>query len=147
MTAPSRRALTTLALAVAMALLLWWVQGNQSDNGSADPSTADPGSSAVTGTLDDASGLPVVSVDELPAEAEEMLRLIDEGGPYPESRDGVRFENREGILPDETRGYYHEYTVATPGSDDRGARRIVAGDGGEFYYTDDHYDSFRRIAR
>ena len=59
--------------------------------------------------------------------------------------DGSVFQNREGVLPEESRGYYHEYTVTTPGSDDRGARRIVAGACGEMYYTDDHYDSFRLV--
>jgi ribonuclease T1 len=56
------------------------------------------------------------------------------------------FQNREGILPGEPSGYYHEYTVETAGSDDRGARRIVTGSDAERYYTDDHYESFRRIA-
>ena len=73
------------------------------------------------------------------------LALVASGGPFPYDRDGAVFRNREGILPDEPRGYYREYTVATPGSDDRGARRIVAGARGERYYTDDHYSSFRRI--
>ena len=68
-------------------------------------------------------------------------------GPFPEDRDGVTFENREELLPDQPRGYYREYTVPTPGSDDRGARRIVVGEGGELYWTADHYSSFSRIAR
>ena len=88
-----------------------------------------------------------IAVAALPAEGRETLELIDAGGPFPYERDGVVFQNREGILPDESRGYYHEYTVPTPGSDDRGARRIVTGSGSELYYTDDHYDSFRRIQR
>ena len=90
-------------------------------------------------------GLPVIYVDQLPREARETLRLIEEGGPFPYSKDGVVFQNREGILPNRPRGYYHEYTVITPGESDRGARRIVTGEGGELYYTDDHYDSFKRI--
>ena len=61
------------------------------------------------------------------------------------SQDGIEFQNREGILPDMPAGYYHEYTVVTPGSPDRGARRIVTGPAGEMYYTGDHYDSFQRI--
>ncbi len=84
---------------------------------------------------------------DLPPEAADTLELIDAGGPFPEDRDGVTFENREELLPDEPRGYYREYTVPTPGSDDRGARRIVAGDGGELYWTGDHYSSFSRIQR
>ncbi|MFD7407527.1 ribonuclease domain-containing protein [Streptomyces sp. NPDC059866] len=84
---------------------------------------------------------------ELPAEARETLRLIDQGGPFPYARDGAVFGNFERLLPTHERGYYREYTVRTPGSRDRGARRIVTGRGGEIYYTDDHYDSFRAVLR
>ena len=90
-------------------------------------------------------GLPVIYVDQLPREARTTLRLIEQGGPFPYSKDGTVFQNREGILPGRPRGYYHEYTVITPGENDRGARRIVTGERGELYYTDDHYDSFSRI--
>jgi ribonuclease T1 len=90
-------------------------------------------------------GLPVIYVDELPRQARDTLRLIERGGPFPYDKDGSVFQNREGILPARPRGYYREYTVITPGENDRGARRIVGGDGGELYYTDDHYDSFSRI--
>ncbi len=80
---------------------------------------------------------------DLPAEAHDTLDLIEQGGPYPYPQDGTVFENREGILPDQDTGYYHEYTVETPGSDDRGARRIVTGEEEEEdYYTSDHYESF-----
>ena len=82
---------------------------------------------------------------DLPREARATLALIKAGGPFPYSRDGAVFSNREAVLPKRSRGYYREYTVKTPGAKDRGARRIVAGQGGEFYYTDDHYRSFRRI--
>lgn len=81
----------------------------------------------------------------LPTEAQRTLELIKQGGPFPYSRDGIPFGNRERILPRRERGYYHEYTVPTPGAKNRGARRIIAGAPGEFYYTDDHYRSFRRI--
>jgi ribonuclease T1 len=91
------------------------------------------------------SDLDTVTVGELPEQAVDTLRLIESGGPFPYSKDGSTFGNREGILPDERSGYYREYTVETPGSDDRGARRIVTGSDGERYYTDDHYDSFREI--
>jgi guanyl-specific ribonuclease Sa len=81
----------------------------------------------------------------LPPEAVQTLRLIEAGGPFPYDRDGSVFQNREGRLPQRPRGYYREYTVPTPGSRDRGARRIVSG--GQppevVYYTDDHYRSFR----
>jgi guanyl-specific ribonuclease Sa len=83
----------------------------------------------------------------LPAEARQTLRLIESGGPFPYDRDGATFQNRERRLPAQPPGYYREYTVTTPGSPDRGARRIVSGGNPpvEFYYTDDHYRSFRRI--
>lgn len=83
---------------------------------------------------------------DLPLEASDTLALIKRGGPFPYQQDGSTFGNREGMLPKQERGYYLEYTVKTPGSQDRGARRIVAGRGGEFYYTDDHYRTFRRIS-
>ena len=86
----------------------------------------------------------------LPIEARQTLALIKAGGPFPYSQDGKTFQNREKILPRRERGYYREYTVKTPGAKDRGARRIVGGRCGEYgcveyYYTDDHYRSFRRI--
>ena len=86
-----------------------------------------------------------VRVAQLPSEARATLVLIQKGGPFPYARDGVVFSNREGQLPKRGRGYYHEYTVKTPGARDRGARRIVAGERGEIYYTDDHYRTFRRV--
>ncbi|MER7249925.1 ribonuclease [Kribbella sp. NPDC000426] len=105
------------------------------------------GCSAKSATdVDPDSGLKIVAVADLPKEAQDTLKLIDQGGPYPYSRDGVVFGNLEKILPKQDRGYYHEYTVKTPGEKDRGARRIVTGNAQERYYTDDHYKSFRRIA-
>jgi ribonuclease T1 len=91
-----------------------------------------------------------VSVKHLPAEARQTLALIKTGGPFPYAKDGSVFGNREGLLPKRDRGYYREYTVKTPGAKDRGARRIVAGGCGEYacreyFYTADHYRSFRRI--
>ena len=88
-----------------------------------------------------------IAVRKLPSEARQTLALIEKDGPFPYSRDGAVFGNREGLLPKRERGYYREYTVKTPGARDRGARRIVAGRGGELYYSDDHYRSFRRIIR
>ena len=86
-----------------------------------------------------------VPVAALPREARETIILIRKRGPFPYAKDGAVFGNREGLLPKETRGYYREYTVKTPGERTRGARRIVVGKGGELYYTDDHYNRFRRI--
>ncbi len=91
------------------------------------------------------SDLPAIGLTALPPEALATLGLIDDGGPYPFDQDDGVFQNREGILPDEDEGHYREYTVVTPGSDDRGPRRIVTGAAGERYYTDDHYDSFSEI--
>ena len=98
-------------------------------------------------TVGQVSGLPIILWNDLPPEAQETIELIDQGGPFPYDKDGSTFGNREGILPDRPHGYYKEYTVITPGSRDRGARRIVGGADGELYYTDDHYDSFREVVR
>ncbi len=86
-----------------------------------------------------------VRVDELPKEARHTLRLIHSGGPFPYEKDGAPFGNREGVLPKRGRGYYREYTVKVPGARDRGAKRIVSGRPGEYYYTDDHYRTFLRV--
>ena len=92
-----------------------------------------------------AAPVGVVELAELPPEARQTIALVRRGGPFPYERDGVAFGNFERLLPQRERGYYREYTVTTPGLRHRGARRIVSGRGGELYYTDDHYRSFRRI--
>lgn len=104
----------------------------------------DPAVSGSTGLVT-APSSGEISIIDLPAEAIDTLELIDSGGPFPYNKDGSVFQNREGRLPDEDRGYYREYTVDTPGSSDRGARRIVGGDNGDVWYTGDHYDTFARI--
>ncbi|MDQ7990319.1 MAG: ribonuclease domain-containing protein [Candidatus Dactylopiibacterium sp.] len=91
--------------------------------------------------------LATIALAALPAEARETLQRIERGGPHPYRRDGVEFQNRERRLPLRQRGYYREYTVSTPGERTRGARRIVAGEAREYYYTPDHYRSFRRIVQ
>lgn len=91
------------------------------------------------------SDLPEVRESALPAEGRRTIALIRAGGPYSYRQDDQTFGNFERILPRRDRGYYREYTVPTPDEPDRGARRIVAGDGGEKYYTDDHYETFRFI--
>jgi ribonuclease T1 len=93
------------------------------------------------------AGMSVVALVDLPPEAATTVALIIAGGPFPYRQDGAVFENREGLLPDEPSGFYREYTVPTPGEDDRGARRIVAGADGSLYWTADHYDSFAWIDR
>ena len=167
-----RRYQWLLLLLVAGLLLAWLLVDGTRGDGDADGSAAPSGTSSPTheltatatpttdptsdgtddtggdGATDPESGLPIVQVSALPPEAARTLELIDRGGPFPEpEHDGGTFENREALLPEQPMGYYKEYTVPTPGSDDRGARRIVAGEGGELYYTGDHYSSFSRIAR
>jgi guanyl-specific ribonuclease Sa len=93
----------------------------------------------------DTSSYDVVPLSSLPPEATDTAELIEQDGPFPYPQDGTVFQNREDLLPDCASGYYHEYTVKTPGSPDRGARRIVTGDAGEHFYTDDHYASFSLI--
>lgn len=88
-----------------------------------------------------------ITVARLPAEAQRTLALIDRGGPFPYRQDGTVFSNRERLLPAEPSGYYREYTVPTPGSADRGARRLIGGKNGERYYTADHYRTFARVTR
>jgi len=108
---------------------------------------------AAQSAADSATAADDVRLAQLPPEARDTLQRIRSGGPFAYDRDGTVFGNREGHLPKRPRGYYTEYTVRTPGARDRGARRIVAGrgatgdpaTGGEYYYTGDHYNSFRRI--
>ncbi len=89
--------------------------------------------------------LAQIALKDLPPEARETLRLIEKGGPFPFDRDGIVFGNFEKRLPIKDRGYYREFTVVTPGVRHRGARRVVTGQGGEKYYSDDHYKTFKRV--
>jgi len=127
-----------IVLLAAVLAFQWW-EGRSPDL--ATPGTSTPGEATVQG--DAAARWPTF----LPPEAVETLESIERGGPFPYDRDGTVFQNRERLLPERPRGYYREYTVVTPGSRDRGARRIVTG--GQppdvYYYTDDHYRSFRRV--
>jgi ribonuclease T1 len=153
--APARRGLGAVGavlVVVLVAVLLWTGQGSEqaADPAPSTPSTGTP--STVTpsaGTdVDGETGLAWVRLEELPPEAAETVGLIEAGGPFPYRKDGATFGNFEGLLPDRPRGHYREYTVPTPGEDDRGARRIVTGsDDTVFFWTADHYDSFERIAR
>jgi ribonuclease T1 len=112
-----------------------------------------PATALARQSLGDAAALGSMTVAELPKQGRETLALIKQGGPFPYKKDGTTFGNREGLLPAQARGYYSEYTVKTPYARNRGARRIVAGKGstgnpatsGEYYYTSDHYASFKRI--
>ena len=90
-----------------------------------------------------ATSVGSICYSALPSQAYDTLDLIASGGPFPYSQDGVVFQNREGVLPSQSSGYYHEYTVITPGSSTRGAKRIVTGkQTQEDYYTSDHYATF-----
>lgn len=120
---------------LAVLAVFWWQSSGIGDAGPGGPSA--PISAPSTSAAPAERALPV--------EARETIALIDAGGPFPYDRDGAVFENRERRLPAHDRGYWREYTVDTPGSDDRGARRLVEGEAGDLYYTDDHYGSFRRI--
>lgn len=118
-----------------------------SSSGTKSSSSRASRSARSSSSSSDSSGLDSVDVASLPREAHEVLDDIRAGGPFDYPRDGVTFQNRERLLPSQSRGYYREYTVRTPGENDRGARRIVTGGkpASEFYYTDDHYRSFKRI--
>ena len=104
-------------------------------------------SSPVVASDDRVSAVAIkeIAVAVLPREGQQTLQTIKRGGPFQYERDGVAFGNYERLLPQRSRGYYHEYTVPTPGAKNRGARRIVSGGGGEYYYSDDHYRTFKRI--
>lgn len=123
--------------------------GTTSDDRDGDDSDRDRDDTGdfATGDARPRAAPPVRTDDGLPPEAHDTLRLIATGGPFPHRQDGSVFQNRENRLPRQPRGWYHEYTVRTPGSRDRGARRIVTGGEPprEYFYTDDHYRSFRRI--
>ena len=131
-------------------------QNTTQEAGASASQASAPLGQAASGTSS-ASGAPkgsapaAVSKAQLPGEAAETLRLIKAGGPFPFGEDGVLFRNSAVLLPQHPRGYYHAYTVRTPGSADRGQRRIVCGgprrQTGDCYYTEDYYASFKRIAQ
>ncbi|MCC2276847.1 MULTISPECIES: ribonuclease domain-containing protein [Streptomyces] len=109
------------------------------------PAMAAPHTVAATAAVS-ADSVGSVCYSQLPSQAHDTLNLIDQGGPFPYPRDGIVFSNREGALPAQSSGYYHEYTVITPGAPTRGTRRIITGQGDhEDYYTADHYASFAQV--
>ena len=127
-----------LLVCVAVAAAAGWLSQEPARHSSPSPGRSAPATEAPPWAA---------GAQAIPPEAHETLRLIAADGPFPYDRDGTVFQNREGRLPARPRGYYREYTVETPGSPDRGARRIVTGGDPptEFFYTDDHYRSFRRL--
>ncbi len=120
-----------LALIALIALLVIGYVVREADSGSGHGSSSSPQS---------------VAMASLPVQAQQTIRAIQHGGPFPYPEDGTVFRNNQHLLPSEGSGYYHEYTVPTPGESTRGARRIVAGKNHEYYYTADHYASFRRVS-
>jgi ribonuclease T1 len=121
---------------LALGLALWSTLGSGGGSGTSG-----------TGTAKDAS---TCALSSLPRQAVATVAEIHRGGPFPYRQDGVTFDNRERLLPAEPLGYYHEYTVTTPGSSDRGTRRVIAGgstrtDPDALYYTGNHYLSFCRL--
>lgn len=127
-----RRPLLALVALVALLAVGYGVNGARTHHGPSHPAaTSTPGRTPLSA---------------LPPQVAHTVRLIEQGGPYPYPRnDGTVFHNNEHLLPAEPGGYYHEYTVPTPGSPDRGGRRIITGAHGEFYYTPDHYEAFVRV--
>jgi len=125
---------------IVLAAALWQKHGPLP---ASDAPVAAPADAAASAPAGDRSGLPGF----LPAEARDMVGRISRGGPFEHSQDGTVFGNYEGLLPKQPRGYYHEYTVETPGARTRGARRIITGGTPPevWYYTADHYRSFRRF--
>lgn len=150
-----RQLLMLLGVALCV-LVVWWaisrgaaeptaLPSSTSSSAASSPSASSPSASSTASLATPASGLDTIAESQLPPEARHTLDLIRAGGPYPYQQDDQTFGNRERILPRQRAGYYREYTVETPGSEDRGARRIIGGADGDRYYTDDHYDSFRQI--
>lgn len=148
------RKLRPLLTLVIIATLLWFWQGpggagrideQLASSGAIEaPTSPSPAPGAAGSPTDPSSGF---SDEGLPPEALDTLALIARGGPYPHRQDGTAFNNFERRLPSRPRGYYREFTVRTPGLSHRGPRRIVTGGQppSEYWYTDDHYESFRRI--
>lgn len=143
---PFARRLAGLVGLILVGCLVWWsTSGDPSDGTPTSSATATATATAAAQTM--APGMPsledfTISIGDLPPEAVDVLGAIEAGGPYAYARDGSVFGNREKLLPLRGRGYYREYTVPTPGSPDRGARRLVVGGGGEVYYSADHYQTF-----
>lgn len=145
----NRRRITAALIGLLVLVLGGWLVKDAVGGSSSPASGTAPGTSASApgkggaGVPGADSGLPVKALSSLPPQATDTWKLIEKGGPYPYPRnDDVVFDNREKRLPAKKSGYYHEYTVKTPGSPDRGARRLITGQAHELYYTGDHYASF-----
>jgi ribonuclease T1 len=143
--ASSRRtrtlAVVAAVLVVVVVSVVWAAHSSSDGSTTTTPHTT----TTLTKGCTAPAGVAVVTAERLPAEARTTLGEIAAGPPYRFQRDGVVFQNRERLLPRQASGYYREFTVVTPGSNDRGARRIIVGDCGDRWYTDDHYVTFRLI--
>lgn len=132
----NRRRITAALIGLLVLVLGGWLIQDVvgAENGAGDTGSTVPGVE---------SGLRVEPLSALPEQARQTWELIEQDGPFPyPGKDGSVFGNREKLLPLKESGYYREYTVPTPGSQDRGARRLVTGESAELYYTADHYSSF-----
>jgi ribonuclease T1 len=165
MARPAVRSKTTLVVVAVVALLagvmltLLFKKGSSATTSTASPGTTQvapgdstgkngkPSTTAPKGSTTKPNGsFATIKASELPPEARTTLKLIASDGPFPfPKNDGVVFSNFEGILPKQAKGYYHEYTVITPGAPTRGTRRIITGKDGTKYYTNDHYKSFKIV--
>ncbi|WP_329064771.1 ribonuclease domain-containing protein [Amycolatopsis sp. NBC_01480] len=143
----NRRRITAALVGLLVLVFGGWlvkdaVDGSSSSSAPAPASSVSGGAAGAKLPGTD-SGLRVEALSALPSQARDTWKLIQSGGPYPYPRnDNVVFENREKVLPRKQSGYYHEYTVKTPNSPDRGPRRLVTGQAKELFYTGDHYASF-----
>ncbi|WP_424184870.1 ribonuclease domain-containing protein [Actinokineospora sp. G85] len=142
----SRKRITGALVGLVLLVLLGWLTTITGEDSPPPPDPAATASSTAApraSTPRAANGMAVLGLTTLPEEARDTWALIEKGGPFPYPRnDGTTFGNREGRLPKQPGDYYKEYTVPTPGSRDRGARRLVTGESDEVYYTEDHYESF-----
>jgi ribonuclease T1 len=129
-----------LAIAGVAQAFQWQAHGRNNQQNQAMTTQPNAPQAAVPSSASDG-----IALAALPSEARDTLHDIKQGGPFEFDRDGVVFGNFEKILPKQARGYYHEYTVKTPGVRSRGARRIIEGANHEYFYTDDHYQTFKKI--
>jgi ribonuclease T1 len=138
---PGRRLTVALVGLIALVVVGWFVKDNVANP--EKPPASIPSSASALAVPGAKAGMDVKALSSLPAEAGATWKLIESNGPFPHPRnDGVTFQNREKRLPQKDSGYYKEYTVPTPGSPDRGARRLVTGKEKEVFYTGDHYSTF-----
>lgn len=143
----SRRRITIALVGLIVLVLAGWLIRDVTTGSTGAPSTTSSSTSKLSGSSGavpgSSSGLPVKALSSLPKEADDTWKLIQKGGPFPYPKnDGVVFHNNGNVLPRNKDGYYHEYTVDTPGAKNRATRRLITGSQRELYYTDDHYDSF-----